>query len=120
MIIQLNEDNKTYTEKDMSNQPTNDKNTYTVTKIGDETVNGYKCIHSVITNSRGENTDMWTSKDVLFYDEYNKMAQSNPRIGSSAREKAMKDAGVDGFPVKMVTKNKEGDFTMECFPHRLQ
>lgn len=111
-IVQLNDANKTYTETEVTDQP-KDKNTYTVKKMGVETVSGYKCIRSLITSNNGENTDMWTSKDILYYEQYNKMNRNNPKIGSSSREKAMKNAGAEGFPVKMIVKTKEGDFTME-------
>lgn len=114
IVVTLNDQNKTYTEKDMTNNKSADNETYTVKKVGEETMNNYKCIHSIVTDShKNETTDMWTSKEVMYYEQYNKMSASNPRMGSSSREKAMKDAGVDGFPVKMVTKNKEGDFTIE-------
>lgn len=112
-MIRLNDADKTYTETDMSNKQ-NDNNTYTVKKIGEETVGGYKCVHSQVTDSRAENSDVWTSKEVPYYEQYSKMSQSNPRMGSSSsRDKAMKDAGVDGFPVKTISKSRDGEFTIE-------
>src|ERR1035437_7418456 len=107
-LISLNEKSKTYTETDIKDNA-NEKETYTYTvkKIGEENVNGYKCIHSIIIGSKKDTYDAWTSKQVPYYEEYNRFSQADPQMGSAARDNAMKAAGVEGFPVKMMSKSSE-------------
>jgi len=118
VIYMINETGKTYSEMKRSAAGGNqeDKHTYTVKKIGSETVNGYKCIHSTVTNEKNEVTEMWTSKDIIDYNKYSEaMYNSDNKLGSSKQEKAIKAAGCEGFPVKMIkkSKNNDGDVTME-------
>jgi len=51
--------------------------TYQVTKIGNETAQGYNCIHFKLTINNPNSTpiveDIWTSKDVPGYSEMSKM-----------------------------------------------
>lgn len=111
----LNETNKTYREqKKGASKETTDNNTYTVKKIGEEKINGYKCIHAVVTSGK-ETYDVWNTKDFPDYAKYAEAMNSNERMGSSKREQALKDAGCDGFPVKTIHKGneREGEMTME-------
>lgn len=116
-IYMINDANKTYSEmkKGGANGNQEDTHTYTVKKIGNETINGYKCIHSTITNEKNEVTEMWTSKDILDYNKYSEVFKSDKKFGSSKQEQAIKAAGCEGFPVKTMHKAKdnEGDVTME-------
>ncbi len=111
----LNEANKTYTErKKTESKAHTDNNTYTVKKVGEEKVNGYKCIHAIVTSGK-ETYDVWNTKDFPEYAKYAEAMNSNERMGSSKREQALKDAGCEGFPVKTVHKgnDREGEMTME-------
>ena len=116
-IYMINDANKSYSEMKKGSPATSheDNHTYTVKKIGSETVNGYKCIHSSITNEKNQVTEMWTSKDILDYSKYSEPLNNNKKFGSYKREQAIKAAGCEGFPVKTVHKAKddEGDVTME-------
>lgn len=83
-----------------------------VVKIGEEIVNGYNCIHSKITK-KGESTEMWTTKSILTeFEKYNGIVGTlgKGNIQNSAMEIAMKKAGCDGFPVKII---QEQDFDIE-------
>ncbi|MEO6303992.1 MAG: DUF4412 domain-containing protein [Bacteroidia bacterium] len=111
----LNETNKTYTERKKAEaKETTDNNTYTVKKIGEEKVNGYKCIHALVSTGK-ETYDVWNTKDFADYAQYNEAMNSNEKMGSNKRQQALKDAGCDGFPVKTVHKGneREGEMTME-------
>ncbi|MBA2611631.1 MAG: DUF4412 domain-containing protein [Bacteroidetes bacterium] len=111
----LNESNKTYTErKKGETKETTDNNIYTVKKIGEEKVNGYKCIHAIVSSGK-ETYDVWNTKDFPDYDKYAEAMNTNEKMGSSKRQKALKDAGCDGFPVKTIHKGneREGEMTME-------
>ena len=111
----LNETSKTYTErKKGESKDITDNNTYTVKKIGDEKVNGYNCIHAIVSQGK-ETYDVWNTKDIADYSKYSEAMNSNEKMGSSKRQQALKDAGCDGFPVKTVHKGneREGEMTME-------
>ena len=110
----INEKNKTYSEMQKKESQTQDNKTYTVKKIGEETVNGYKCVHALVTEGK-ETYDIWNTKDIKDFAKYSDAFASNKQTGSMKREQALKDAGCDGLPVKMVHKGneKQGDMTME-------
>jgi hypothetical protein len=112
VVYMINDKDKTYREMKKSTSQPDDNSTYTVKKIGNETINGYKCVHALVTDNRGT-TDMWTTKDFADYNKYSESLNNNRKLGSAKREQALKDAGCEGFPVKMVTKEKDGDMTME-------
>ncbi len=82
---------------------------WTVKKLGKETVNGYSCEHVLLTRAGDAKSEMewWTSKDIsgLNYESMRGLM----RRGSQNDEgmmKALRDAGADGFVVKMVTREK--------------
>lgn len=86
---------------------------YKVTKIGNENVQGYNCIHARVVSDFGSGMfkssstmDVWTSMDVPGYGVFRKATiQQNVK---PAMNKALDDAGCAGFLVKMTngdTKN---------------
>jgi len=106
-IILLNDKNKTYTEiktnEDAAEGNIEDKNEYTIKKLGEETINGYKCAHALITSGE-ESYEVWNTKDISDYYKYSDIYNKNPELGSSKREKALREAGCEGFPIKTVHK----------------
>lgn len=109
----INDKDKTYSERKMKEVSSEDNSTYTVKKLGEEKVNGYKCVHALVTKGN-ETQEVWNTKDIGEYDKYSEAFKSNKRLSSQKREQALKDAGCDGLPVKMLHKNeREGDMTME-------
>ena len=116
LIYIINDANKSYSEmKKGSSEGKEDTHTYTVKKIGTEKVAGYNCVHSTVTNEKGEVSEMWMSKDVADYSKYSETFNSSKKFGSGKQELAMKAAGCEGFPVKIIhkAKDQEGDVTME-------
>jgi hypothetical protein len=78
--------------------------TYQVTKVGNETVNGYNCIHSKLTITLpGSKTtipqDIWTTTDVPGYSALQNMLSS--QHVTPQMMKALEQAGCNGFFVKM-------------------
>ena len=115
MFYMLNDKSKTYSEmKKGASGNHEDNSTYTVKKIGNETINGYKCVHATVTNEKGSSEDIWSTKDIPDYGKYQEALNNNKQMSSSKRQQALKDAGCEGFPVKMTKKGKEDeDMTME-------
>jgi len=113
-IYMINDQNKTYSENPPTDPSNQDSKTYLVKKIGEEPLNGYKCVHAIITEGN-ETHEVWNTKDIADFAKYSEAFKSNRRIGSQKREQALKDAGCDGLPVKTLHKGnaQEGDMTME-------
>ena len=92
-----------------------DGNTYQVTRVGSETIQGYNCIHSKMTMIiAGTKTstveDIWTSTDVPGYSMLKKLiAVQNvtPKM-----MQALEQAGCGGFFVKMTMQTKEMSMNM--------
>jgi Domain of unknown function (DUF4412) len=81
-----------------------DGSTYQVTKVGNETMGGYNCMHSKlsITMANSKTTiveDVWTSADVPGYAAIQKMAVS--QHVTPQMMKALEQAGCNGFFVKV-------------------
>ncbi len=92
---------------------------YQVTKIGNETVNGYNCVHAKLVSTTGSGMfksssteDIWTSVDVPGYALLKKATlQQNV---TPAMMKALDDAGCGGFFVKMIAGDgKDYSMTMQ-------
>jgi hypothetical protein len=114
VIYTINDKNKTYSEVKKTESSADDTKTYTVKKIGEEKINGYKCIHALVTEGN-ETHEVWNTKDVAEFSKYAEGFSSNKKISSTKRDQALKDAGCDGLPVKQIHKGneREGDMTME-------
>jgi hypothetical protein len=87
---------------------------YTVTRVGEEMVAGYRCTHAKMTSkSRFSSTtmDIWTSTSVPGYDLYKKLISVNKVTPSIIA--ALDKAGCNGYFMKMVTGSKDYSMTME-------
>ena len=90
-----------------------DKMTYTVTRIGTETVAGYSCVHaklSIVTTGRKTPIveDIWTSTAVPGYEEMKKLMTVQNRNISTKMLDALDQAGCGGYPVKMTMQQTGG------------
>jgi len=91
--------------------------TYAVTKIGDETVNGYACAHVKMTSTTGSGlfkssstTELWTSKSVPGYGLYHNLTDQTQTYSMM---KALETAGAGGVLVKMSGSGKDYSTTYE-------
>lgn len=114
VIYSINDKDKTYSERKVKENSNDDNKTYTVKKLGEEKINGYKCVHAMVTEGN-ESHEVWNTKDIADYDKYSSAFQANKKMSSHKQEQALKDAGCDGIPVKSIHKGneREGDMTME-------
>jgi hypothetical protein len=85
---------------------------YRLARIGRETLRGYSCEH-INLRSTTENIDMWVSRDLGNFSTFSILQAQNPRLSNSALARTLKNAGIEGFPVKIVQKNTGGTSTME-------
>ncbi|HXA02850.1 MAG TPA: DUF4412 domain-containing protein [Cytophagaceae bacterium] len=114
VVYNINDKNKTYSETKKATTSSDDSKNYVVTRKGEEILNGYKCVHAIITDGI-ESYEVWNTKDIPDYNKYSEMFKNNKRLGSAKKEQALKAAGCDGLPVKTIHKGneKEGEMTME-------
>jgi len=124
-VYRINDADKTYTEIDMAKTQAmagqrQDTAQYTVEKLGQETVLGYKTQHVRVkeknpANGEGMNTEMWVAKELLDYATFSKLQPRRGKgAGGEALAKALKEADADGMPLKSITKTGEGtQVTME-------
>ena len=118
-IYRINDANKTYTEinlaktREMAGQQQKTPE-YTVEKLGQETILGYKTQHVLVKEKNPANGDltsmeMWTAKELLDYATFSKL-QARP--GKGGREeallKALKSAEADGMPLKTIATASDG------------
>jgi hypothetical protein len=110
----INDKNKIYSQTNPTDPSNQDTKTYVVKKLGEETINGYKCMHALVTEGT-ETHEVWNTKDIADYAKYSEAFRANKKIGSQKREDALRNAGCDGLPVKTLHKGneREGDMTME-------
>lgn len=125
LIYHINDANKSYTEIDLAKMEamagqTADARKYTVQKLGQETILGYKTQHVLVKeqgspNEKGMTSEMWTAKDLLDYTTFARMqARPGKKGGEEALAKALKDAGADGLPLKSISTTPDGTrITME-------
>ncbi len=121
IVYVLNDGAKTYTEFNVKDARDVTKKrpekTYTITKVGRETVAGYACEHLLLTANNGGETEVWTSKelvDLAAFREY--MRRNRQSADVLGMMKALKEAGVEGFIAKMISRDpKTGEpaITME-------
>ena len=117
-IYRINDADKTYTEIDLAKMRAmagqqQDTSEYTVEKLGEETILGYKTQHVLVkeknpASGSGMNMEMWTAKDLLDYETFSKL-QARPRKGrDEALLKALKAAAADGMPLKAIATSSDG------------
>ncbi|MBS1651695.1 MAG: DUF4412 domain-containing protein [Bacteroidetes bacterium] len=111
-VYVINEKSKTYSEQKKSSTTNESEKKYTVTKLGNEKVNGYNCVHAIVSSDR-ENYEVWNTKEIKEFAQYSEAMASNNRINTPTREKALKDAGCEGFMVKSIKKGNENEGSLE-------
>jgi hypothetical protein len=124
-LYHIDDANKTYSEMDLAKlreMAGQSQNTgkYTVEKLGQENILGYKTQHVRVKeqkpgNGNGETMEVWTASDLLDYATFSKwQGRRGKRGGEEALVKALKDAGADGMPLKSITTTPDGTtVTME-------
>lgn len=109
----VNDAKKTYSEIDTAKNASParaDEETFTVKKLGSEKVSGFDCAHSLIKGSKGSEFEVWSTKDLGSGSEY---WASQRGASRSSLARAMKEASVEGWPVKTVHRSGEMTTTME-------
>ena len=85
---------------------------YRLARIGSETVKGYRCEH-IRLMSTTEQLDLWMSRDLADFSTFRLLQSQNPHLSNTSLSRTIAQAGVEGFPVKIVQKNDNGLYVME-------
>jgi Domain of unknown function (DUF4412) len=125
VVYLVNDKSKTYTEMNLKNaresaaKTTGAKEPYSAKLLGSERVLGYSTKH-VLLSRPGESSEMevWTTKDImgLSYEAMRGLMRRRAGDEDTSMIKALRDAGADGFFVRMITREKgktESLMTME-------
>jgi hypothetical protein len=114
VVYIINDAQKQYLEVPAKAPPgavNNADETWTIKKIGTDTVAGFKSVHVTGVSSKGNSVELWSTKDVMDSDQYEKaMGADRGRLSGNMMQ-ALKKEDADGFPVKLVAKPKEGGTT---------
>jgi uncharacterized protein DUF4412 len=118
VVYTVNDETKTYSSwntKDAQSEAAKSKTKYTVERLGTDTVAGFKCQNARIKSSEGSEMEVCATKDLAAPAGW-LSAVNRDRGAGGSWAKALRDAGVDGFPVRWVTKGEGrtgGTVTME-------
>jgi hypothetical protein len=85
---------------------------YSFSRVGTETVKGYRCEHVQLTSST-EKLDLWISKGLADFSTFRILQSQNPRLSNTSLSRTLEKNGIEGFPVKIVQKNDNGLYIME-------
>ncbi len=113
-IFFVNDAAKTYHEMDTSKHHRKDDEDkdekITVKKLGNEKVAGYDCAHGIVSTDKGEQVEVWSSKDVGDLSEFMSGWGSSAQDASWKRKyEALKSAGLTGWPMKWVDRKADRD-----------
>jgi hypothetical protein len=115
VVYTINDETKTYSSWSTKNaQDKQSTAKYTVEKLGADTVAGFACQNARIKSSQGADMEVCVTKDVAAPAGW-LSAVNRDRGAGASWTKALRDAGVDGFPIRWVTKGDGhgGSVTME-------
>jgi hypothetical protein len=118
-MYRINDADKTYSVVDLAKLrqmagPGRADEKFTVKKLGEEEILGYKTQHVLVTG-RNNTTELWTAKDLFDYGTFSKLQARAGRAGNAeAMNKALKDAHAEGMPLRSIaTAPDGGKVTME-------
>lgn len=113
-VYNINDAKKTYWVMDLKKareqmgKQKQDEDTYTVKKLGPGSVAGFSCQNALITSKRGTVMEGCFTKEILGGSAWLSQPGRGSRAGETGIIKAAKDAGVEGYPIRMVNKDKDG------------
>ncbi len=86
--------------------------TWTVKKVGDETVAGFPAQHVVATSSKGMTLELWTTTAIGNDEAFNTAFVDQAKLSTSLMS-ALERNGLHGIPAKVLTKTPQGEMGIE-------
>jgi hypothetical protein len=112
----ISDEKKAYSEigESKARDPDEPEDQVTVQKLGKESVAGYDCTHALVIDGQGGQLEIWTSQalggaEAFWTAQGGEDRRGTRRYRSVAR--ALRDAGVDGWPLKFKSPDKNGRVT---------
>lgn len=110
-MYMLNDERKTYSVMDMkkAREEAKDlpKETYTVQKLGGDTVAGLACQKAILTSSKGEVFEVCVSREWSSSSDW--ISAMSRNRGSGSWFFALKENGIEGYPVRLALRRKAGE-----------
>ncbi len=109
-VYMVNDLQKTYSVMDLAKtreQAGRSDDTWTVKRTGHDTVAGVPCEKAILTSSRGGSVDTCIATDFMASSAW-WSAMSQRQGGGDRWVKAMGDAGLNGFPIRMRYQSSRG------------
>lgn len=107
-MVTINEDTKSYSVMDLKKTregtPENTA-TYTVKKFGRDTVAGHACEKALVTSSTGSEIELCVSNELGSSAAW--LAAQSRRERSANMLNALREAGLSGFPIRWVIRDKK-------------
>jgi len=116
LLYRINDQAKTYSEIDLSQGGSippqrQDAETYQIKRLGEEKLLGYKTMHLLISYKNASN-EVWATKELLDSTSFDRLLTRPGKSGAEElMSKALKDAGVDGMPLKSILWAEDGSKT---------
>ncbi len=110
-LINIDDRRKTYTITDLKplreEKPAAPQVSYTVKKLGRDSVGGVSCEKAVVTSSDGKKAEICVAEEISRSSAW--LAAQSRRERSNALLKALHDNGLQGFPIRLLTWNRASD-----------
>jgi Domain of unknown function (DUF4412) len=111
----ISDEKKAYSEiEEKAGDQDEPEDQVTVQKVGKERVAGYDCVHALITDAKGGQLEIWTSPALGGAEAFWTAQGGEDRRGTRKYRsvaRALRDAGVDGWPLKFKSPDKKGRVT---------
>jgi hypothetical protein len=109
LMYTINDETKSYSvwnTKEMRDNAERPKDKFTVERLGPDTVAGFACQNVRLKSSNGTQLDVCVTKELSAPAGW--LAAMNRNAGGGGFMGALRDSGVDGFPIRWVTKGERG------------
>ena len=122
VVHMVNDDTKTYSTwntKEVRDEAAKSTEKYTVERLGTDTVAGFSCQNARVKSSSGTEMELCVTKELNVPAGWLSAMNRQRGGGGGGAWTAMRDAGIEGFPVRWTTKGRGrgghggGDVTME-------
>ncbi len=110
----INEKTKSYTEMVIhaaTGHGQEKPEKFTVKKLGHERIAGYDCVHALVTDEEGDQNDLWVTRELGGAETFWAAQMAEESQGGQrgrAMAKSLRDAGLDGWPLKVKTRPQNG------------
>lgn len=110
VVYMVNDESKTYSTfntKEARDEAARSREKYTVEKLGTETVAGFSCQNARLKSTSGTEMEVCLTRDLSVPPGW-LSAMNRPGGGGGGGWSALRDAGIEGLPVRWTTKPSRG------------